>query len=220
MKPILIVEDEPNIRNLIALTLRRAGYATQLAADGIQAADMIEENQYDLVLLDVMLPGVDGFELIDYILPTGTPVIFLTAKAGVNDRVKGLRLGADDYIVKPFEPAELLARVESVLRRAGRGSTVLRVGDVEMDPVALTVTKGGVPVHLKPMEYNLLAQLMRNPGVALYRSVLYERVWGSEPEEDTRTLDIHIQRLRKKLDWADTIETVRGVGYRLKGNPK
>ncbi len=220
MKPILIVEDETNIRNLIALTLRRAGYATQQAADGIQAADMIEENQYDLVLLDVMLPGVDGFELIDYILPTGTPVIFLTAKAGVNDRVKGLRLGADDYIVKPFEPAELLARVESVLRRAGRGSTVLRVGDVEMDPVALTVTKAGVPVHLKPMEYNLLAQLMRNPGVALYRSVLYERVWGSEPEEDTRTLDIHIQRLRKKLDWSDTIETVRGVGYRLKGDPR
>ena len=220
MKPILIVEDEPNIRNLIALTLRRAGYATSQAADGIQAADMIEENQYDLVLLDVMLPGVDGFELIDYILPTGTPVIFLTAKAGVNDRVKGLRLGADDYIVKPFEPAELLARVESVLRRAGRGSTVLRVGDVEMDPVALVVTKNGESVHLKPMEYNLLAQLMRNPGVALYRSVLYERVWGSEPEEDTRTLDIHIQRLRKKLDWADTIETVRGVGYRLKGDPK
>lgn len=220
MKPILIVEDETNIRNLIALTLRRAGYATQQAADGIRAADMIEENQYDLVLLDVMLPGVDGFELIDYILPTGTPVIFLTAKAGVNDRVKGLRLGADDYIVKPFEPAELLARVESVLRRAGRGSTVLRVGDVEMDPVALTVTKAGVPVHLKPMEYNLLAQLMRNPGVALYRSVLYERVWGSEPEEDTRTLDIHIQRLRKKLDWSDTIETVRGVGYRLKGDPR
>lgn len=215
MKPILIVEDEPRISSLIALTLKRAGYVTRQVADGSSAAELIGKYEYDLILLDVMLPGIDGFELMEYIQPTGTPVIFLTAKAGVRDRVTGLNLGADDYIVKPFEPLELLARVESVLRRTGRGTNTLKVGDVELDPVAMVVTKGGEVVHLKPMEFNLLAQLMRNPGIALYRSVLYERVWGAEPEDDTRTLDLHIQRLRKKLDWGNQIETVRGVGYRL-----
>lgn len=220
MKPILIVEDEPRISSLIVLTLQRAGYVTRPVADGAAAAELIEKYEYDLILLDVMLPGIDGFELMEYIQPTGTPVIFLTAKASVRDRVTGLNLGADDYIVKPFEPLELLARVESVLRRSGRGANNLKVGDVELDPVAMMVTKGGEPVHLKPMEFNLLAQLMRNPGVALYRSVLYERVWGAEPEDDTRTLDLHIQRLRKKLDWGNQIETVRGVGYRLNREAK
>lgn len=216
MKPILIVEDEANIRGLIALSLRRSGYETVQAKDGAEAADLLEKQMFDLVLLDVMLPEIDGFTLIDYILPKSIPVIYITAKSSLKDRVYGLHLGADDYIVKPFEPLELLARVESVLRRSGRGAKSLKAFGVQVDPLAVQVTQNGRPVHLTPREYDLLVQLMRSRGVAIYRSVLYERVWGGEPKNDTRTLDLHIQRLRQKLGWADKIETVRGVGYKLK----
>ena len=224
MKPILIVEDEANIRGLIALSLRRSGYETVQAKDGAEAADLLEKQMFDLVLLDVMLPEIDGFTLIDYILPKSIPVIYITAKSSLKDRVYGLHLGADDYIVKPFDTkeviarikAELLARVESVLRRSGRGAKSLKAFGVQVDPLAVQVTQNGQPVHLTPREYDLLVQLMRSRGVAIYRSVLYERVWGGEPENDTRTLDLHIQRLRQKLGWADKIETVRGVGYKLK----
>ena len=216
MKPILIVEDEANIRGLIALSLRRSGYETVQAKDGAEAADLLEKQMFDLVLLDVMLPEIDGFTLIDYILPKSIPVIYITAKSSLKDRVYGLHLGADDYIVKPFEPLELLARVESVLRRSGRGAKSLKAFGVQVDPLAVQVTQNGQPVHLTPREYDLLVQLMRSRGVAIYRSVLYERVWDGEPENDTRTLDLHIQRLRQKLGWADKIETVRGVGYKLK----
>ena len=216
MKPILIVEDEANIRGLIALSLRRSGYETVQAKDGAEAADLLEKQMFDLVLLDVMLPEIDGFTLIDYILPKSIPVIYITAKSSLKDRVYGLHLGADDYIVKPFEPLELLARVESVLRRSGRGAKSLKAFGVQVDPLAVQVTQNGQPVHLTPREYDLLVQLMRSRGVAIYRSVLYERVWGGESENDTRTLDLHIQRLRQKLGWADKIETVRGVGYKLK----
>ena len=216
MKLILIVEDEANIRGLIALSLRRSGYETVQAKDGAEAADLLEKQMFDLVLLDVMLPEIDGFTLIDYILPKSIPVIYITAKSSLKDRVYGLHLGADDYIVKPFEPLELLARVESVLRRSGRGAKSLKAFGVQVDPLAVQVTQNGRPVHLTPREYDLLVQLMRSRGVAIYRSVLYERVWGGEPKNDTRTLDLHIQRLRQKLGWADKIETVRGVGYKLK----
>ena len=216
MKPILIVEDEANIRGLIALSLSRSGYETVQAKDGAEAADLLEKQMFDLVLLDVMLPEIDGFTLIDYILPKSIPVIYITAKSSLKDRVYGLHLGADDYIVKPFEPLELLARVESVLRRSGRGAKSLKAFGVQVDPLAVQVTQNGQPVHLTPREYDLLVQLMRSRGVAIYRSVLYEREWGGEPENDTRTLDLHIQRLRQKLGWADKIETVRGVGYKLK----
>lgn len=216
MKPILIVEDEANIRGLIALSLRRSGYETVQAKDGAEAADLLEKQMFDLVLLDVMLPEIDGFTLIDYILPKSIPVIYITAKSSLKDRVYGLHLGADDYIVKPFEPLELLARVESVLRRSGRGAKSLKAFGVQVDPLAVQVTQNGQPVHLTPREYDLLVQLMRSRGVAIYRSVLYERVWSGEPENDTSTLDLHIQRLRQKLGWADKIETVRGVGYKLK----
>ncbi len=145
----------------------------------------------------------------------GTPVIFLTAKGSTRDRVRGLGLGADDYIVKPFEVEELIARVEAVLRRTGRGGQTIRAFDVTLDVVGRQVTQNGEPVELTPLEFSLLEQLMRNRGAALYRDVLYERVWGGEMA-DTRTLDLHIQRLRKKLQWHDKIETVYRVGYRLK----
>lgn len=215
MNRILIVEDEQPIADLIEMTLTQGGFECEKAADGDIAADMIEANQYDLILLDVMLPGTDGFTLMEYIAPEGTPVIFLTAKTALADRVKGLRMGADDYIVKPFEPTELIARVESVLRRLGKGSAELHAFDAVMDTVARQVTQGGRVVALTPREFDLLEILIRNRGVALYREVLFERAWGGEPESDTRTLDLHIQRLRKKLGWQQRIRTVYKVGYLL-----
>lgn len=215
MSKVLIVEDERPIADLIEMTLMQAGHTCDIALDGDCAADKIEQGGYDIILLDVMLPGVNGYDLMEYIAPTGVPVIFLTAKATVADRVKGLRMGADDYIVKPFEPPELVARVESVLRRMGKGSTLLRAFDTEIDTVSRQVMQGTRRIQLTPREYELLEILMKNRGVALYRDVLFERAWGGEPEEGTRTLDLHIQRLRKKLGWKDHIRTVYKIGYML-----
>ena len=215
MNRILIVEDEGTIARLIEVSLKRAGYACTVAHDGIAAADLIEAQDFDLALLDIMLPGLDGYELLEYLQPMGTPVIFITAKGSTKDRVRGLSLGADDYLVKPFEVEELLARVGAVLRRAGRGGQTLTAFGVTLDVVARQVTRNGSPVDLTPREFALLEQLMRNRGAALYRDMLYERVWGAELT-DTRTLDLHIQRLRKKLGWQEQIETVYRVGYRLR----
>ncbi|KJF40771.1 response regulator [Ruthenibacterium lactatiformans] len=215
MNRILIVEDEVPIAQLIEMSLARAGYQCEAVNDGCAAADKIEQNDYDLVLLDIMLPRLDGYELLEYLRPMGTPVIFITAKGTLGDRVRGLNLGADDYIVKPFEVAELVARVESVLRRTGRGGALLRAWDVTVDTVARSATKAGVPVALTPREFDLLEQLLRNRGAALYRDVLFERVWGGEMDDGTRTLDLHIQRLRKKLGWQEHIKTVYKVGYLL-----
>lgn len=215
MNRILIVEDEATISRLIEVSLKRAGYDCTVANDGVTAADLIEANDYDLALLDIMLPGLDGYDLLEYLRPMGTPVIFITAKSSVKDRVRGLSLGADDYLIKPFEVEELIARVEAVLRRTGRGGQTLSAFGVTMDLAERRVTRAGQDVDLTPREFALLEQLMRNRGAALYRDVLYERVWGGEMA-DTRTLDLHIQRLRKKLDWHDKIETVYRVGYRLK----
>ena len=216
MKPILIVDDEAPIAELIRRTLAGAGYACQAVTSGAEAADLLEQNQYDLVLLDVMMPGIDGYDLLRYLLPTGTPSIFITAKATTADKVKGLHSGADDYIVKPFDPAELVARVESVLRRAGRGALALHAWDVTVDTAACEVRRGGAPVALTPREYELLLILLRNRGHVLYRSYLYEAVWGDEDAaETTRTLDTHIQRLRRKLGWEEKIRTIHRVGYCL-----
>lgn len=217
MQRILIVEDEQRIADLIEMTLVRAGYQCQKAADGNLAADLLEDNTYDLVLLDIMLPGHNGYDLIEYIKPMGMPVIFLTAKSELKDRVNGLRMGADDYIVKPFEPMELVARIETVLRRFGKSSGLLSAFDVEMDTAAFTVTKAGAPVSLTPREFALLELFLRNRGVALYRDVLFERVWGGEMEDATRTLDLHILRLRKKLGWKEQIKTIHKIGYMLTG---
>lgn len=215
MNRILIVEDEATIARLMEVSLLRAGYDCTVANDGLTAADLIAENDFDIALLDIMLPGLDGYELLDYLRPLGTPVIFITAKTATKDRVRGLQLGADDYLVKPFEVEELLARVGAVLRRTGRGGQTLQAFDVTLDVVGRRVTQNGRPVELTPREFGLLEQLMRNRGAALYREALYERVWGGEMA-DTRTLDLHIQRLRKKLGWQEKIETVYRVGYRLR----
>ena len=162
-----------------------------------------------------MLPELNGFELMEYIRPLGIPVIFITAKSDVRDRVKGLRLGADDYLVKPFEIVELLARVESVLRRAGKLERLITVDNVEIDTQSMSVKKDGIPVDLTNKEYGLLLLFVRNRGIALFRETLYEKVWEADYTGDTRTVDLHVQRLRKKLGWENKIHAVYKVGYRL-----
>lgn len=212
---ILIVEDERPISNLIRVNLAEDGYSCDVADDGMQAADMIEQNRYDLILLDIMLPKVNGYELMEYIAPTGTPVIFITAKNDVADRVKGLHLGADDYIIKPFEIVELLARVEAVLRRYNKGESRIAVGDVEIDTQSRCVKKNGRQIDLTMKEYELLLLFIRNKNIALFRETIFERVWQSDYLGDTRTVDLHVQRLRKKLGWEKMIVAVYKVGYRL-----
>ena len=187
MTKILIVEDERPISNLIDWNLTASGYQCTRAYDGNAAADLLVEHSFDLVLLDIMLPGIDGYELLKQIKPTGTPVIFITAKGSVQDRVMGLRAGADDYLVKPFEIVELIARVESVLRRAGKCTTVYTLGDVTVDTESMLVTKGGEPVTLTRKEYDLLLLFLQNQNVALFREAIYERVWDSDFMGDTRT---------------------------------
>ena len=215
MLRILIVEDERAISNLMYVNLKAQGYDCTCAFDGKQAADLIEGNSYDLVLLDIMLPEIDGYELLEYIRPLGTPVIFITAKGTLGDRIKGLRLGADDYIVKPFQIGELLARVEALLRRAKKSAIEYSLFDVEINVNSRTVKKGGKIIDLTVKEFDLLIELIRNKNVALYRDRLYESVWNEPFTGETRTLDSHIQRLRKKLDWDEHIKTVFRIGYRL-----
>ncbi|NLV86682.1 MAG: response regulator transcription factor [Clostridiales bacterium] len=215
MIKILIVEDEKPINDLIEMNLSEAGYDCTCAYDGIEAADIIEKERFDLILLDIMLPGADGYELMDYIKPLEMPVIFLTAKGSVEDRVKGLKLGADDYLVKPFEIVELLARVETILRRAGKTQTVITVGDISIDTRAHTVMRGSREILLTMKEFELLLLFVRNRNIALFRETLYERVWQSEYMGDSRTVDLHVQRLRKKLHWEDKIRAIYKVGYRL-----
>ena len=215
MLKLLIVEDERMIADFIGCGLAEANFEYDCAYDGLSAADMIDQNRYDLILLDVMLPGVDGFELMRYIAPLGIPVIFLTAKAGVDDRVAGLRLGADDYIVKPFEMIELLARIDTVLKRYGKGSVELSLGDVSVNTRTRVVTRNGAAIALRAREYDLAVFLLRNRDLPLFRETIYERVWGGEFTGDTRTVDIHIRRLRQKLGWEDRIVTINRVGYKL-----
>ena len=214
MLQILVVEDEHSISNLIKINLTKAGYACDCAYDGLAAVDMLDKKPYDLVLLDIMLPGADGYEIMDYIAPLEIPVIFLTAKASVADRVKGLRMGADDYLTKPFEIIELLARVESVLRRYHKTEQVLTEGDLVVDTASRTVTKKGETISLTKKEFDLLLLFVRNKNIALYRETIYERIWGGEYMGDSRTVDLHVQRMRKKAGLEEQIQTVYRVGYR------
>lgn len=215
MAKILIVEDESAIANLIRLSLTKAGHVCVCAGDGALAADLLECNPYDLVLLDIMLPEIDGMTLMEYIHPMEIPVIFITAKGDVDDRVKGLRAGAEDYIVKPFEIAELLARVDVVLRRYRKADTVLYIGGLEIDTNAMRVRRNGQDLRLTPKEYKLLLLFAQNPGRALYRETIYERVWGKDFPYGSKTVDLHVQRLRKKIGWEELLQAVNKVGYRL-----
>lgn len=214
---ILAVDDEKPIAELLRLSLGRAGYQCVCAYDGIEAANMIDKEPFDLILLDIMLPGIDGFELMDYIRSTGIPVIFLTAKNAVADRVKGLRMGAEDYIVKPFDILELLARVDGVLNRHGKLQTVLHVGGLEINTLSMQVMRDGEEIALTRKEYALLLLFARNVGVVLSKNAVYEQVWGGEYPENTRTVELHIQRMKKKVGWDDKIKPVYGMGYRLEG---
>ena len=216
MNKILIAEDEPPIANLVKTALDGPDHRCTWAADGISAADLLEREPFDLVLLDIMLPGADGYEVLEYCRTLDIPVIFLTAKGTVEDRVRGLRLGAEDYITKPFELMELLARVETVLRRCGRTGRVLSLPpDIEIDTAAHTVRRGGAAVALTAKEYDLLLLFVQNKNIALYRDRIYEKVWGDEYLGDSRTVDLHIQRMRKKLGLEKRLVAVYKVGYRL-----
>ena len=217
-KKILIVDDEKEIVDLLEVYLSNDGYSVYKCYNGLEAMKCIKQSQIDLAILDIMLPGLDGYELLASLKPQGVPVIFLTAKSAVKDRVLGLRLGADDYITKPFAAEELVARMETVLRRTGRGGRELRAFDIRLDTQDRTAWRGEEPLDLRRREFDLLELLMRNRGAALYRDVIFSRVWGGEPDSEClRTVDTHIARLRKKLGWTtEQLETIYRVGYRLK----
>lgn len=215
MVHILIVEDEIPISDLLETALSQAGYHCTCVYDGIEAANIIDKQVFDLILLDVMLPGADGFELMEYIRPIGTPVIFITAKNALKDRVQGLRMGAEDYIVKPFEVLELQARVDGVLRRHGKLDTIITVGGLEINTLSMTVVKNGTNITLTKREYDILLLFAQNPGIVLYKNVIYERVWGGDYPEGTRVVELHTQRMRKKVGWDDLIKPVFAIGYRL-----
>ena len=216
MNSVLIVEDEKAIADLIEMTLEPFAYGCTKAYDGETAADWIEKKSFDLILLDVMLPGVDGFTLMDYIAPTGTPVIFLTARASVEDRVRGLRAGAYDYIVKPFAPEELLARVAVQLRRGKPvpAAGLLQFQEIELDTGKRSVRVSGVSVKLTKTEYAVLKLLMRNPSQVMTRSVLLDEISGDSPDGVESSLKVHVSNLRRKLREAggkDYIESVWGI---------
>ncbi len=213
MAHILIVEDDPAINELIARNLKLVGHSYTQAFDGINAVRLAGEISADLILLDVMLPGLDGFVVMKKISPV--PVIFLTARDGLEYKLKGLSLGADDYIVKPFEILELLARVEAVLRRTKKNADTFSLDQVTVDLLGRKVTAGGERIELSPQEYQLLEVLIINRNIALSREKLLELAWGYDYAGETRTVDTHIQKLRSKLGWESRIKTIYKVGYRL-----
>ena len=215
MNKILIVDDEEAIANLLRMNLVKAGYQCETASDGEETADAITERSFDLILLDIMLPKLNGYEVLEYARSMDVPVIFLTAMGETEQKVKGLKLGAEDYISKPFEIAELLARVETVLRRYHKTERRIRVLDIEIDTDSRTVLRGGEAVELTNKEYELLLLLVRNKNRALYRETIYENVWGGEYSGTGRTVDLHIQRLKKKLELEDHIVAIYKVGYRF-----
>lgn len=215
MIKVLIVEDEKPISNLIRVSLTNAGYTCDMAYDGNEAIDKIDSNVYDIILLDIMLPEADGFELMEYIRPLSIPVIFLTAMNALENRVKGLRMGAEDYIVKPFEVAELIARVEVVLRRYNKTEDIFELNGLSVDASSKSVSRDGKEIELTPKEFDLLLLFLRTPNTALYRDVIYEKVWGGEMEFGSKTVDLHVQRLRKKAGLEKELRTVSKVGYRL-----
>lgn len=220
---ILVVDDEPSIVELVSYNLKAAGYTVTTASDGMEALSMLESDPPDLVLLDVMLPELDGFSVCQRIRKThSVPIIMLTARGGEADKIWGLEIGADDYITKPFSPKEMLARVKAVLRRRegdGPQDTRLRIGQLAIDHDARRVYLGEELIELTPKEFDLLSYFAKNIGRALSRDLLLRILWGYEYTGGTRTVDVHVRRLRQKLnDTGDEprfIETVHGVGYRF-----
>lgn len=214
MAKILIAEDEKTINELIRRNLNLVGHQCVQAFDGREALEVCRTQSLDLALVDVMMPKMDGFQLKRE-LPETLPVIFVTAKSGLSDRLAGLGLGADDYIVKPFEILEILARVEAVLRRTHAQQRNFEIGECRIDLDTRQVWRKDEEISLKPQEFSLLDVLIRNRNLALSREKLLELAWGFDYEGDTRTVDVHVQRLRKKLGLEQQIETVYKLGYRL-----
>ena len=219
---ILVVDDEKAIADLVGIYLTKEGFDVQIAYSGADAAKAILEQEFDLALLDVMLPGVDGFALMDYIAPTGTPVIFLTAKNAVADRVRGLKLGAYDYIVKPFDAKEVTARIKAVLRRSSakeeENKGVYDFDNLHLDMNRYELKVKGKVVEAPPKELELLACLAGHPNRVYTRDQLLDEVWGFEYYGDSRTIDVHVKRLREKLEGASeqwSLKTVWGVGYKF-----
>ena len=208
MIKILIVEDDPNIAKLMEATVAIGGYDSEVCGNGAEAFAKMEGANYDLILLDVMLPDMSGFEIMQKRANTESPVIFITAKQELTDKVRGLRLGAEDYIVKPFEAMELLARIEVILRRVKRTERVYHYGDISVNVEEHTCKNGGEDVYLTPKEFEVLVFFIQHKDVAISRDRLLAAVWG-------RTIDIHIQQLRKKLNLKDKLVTIPKLGYRL-----
>ena len=215
MRKILIVDDEEKIRELIRMNLELAGYKCDEAEDGEMALEKLNKFSPDLALLDIMLPKKNGYEIAQSFIKQNVPIIFLTSKDSVTDKVKGLKLGADDYIVKPFESMELLARIEVVLRRTGKFSDIFEYRNIKVDFAKREVFKNNEKIEMTAQEFELLKVLIQNKNLALSREKLLESAWGYDYYGDTRTVDMHIQRLRKKLSWDDIIVTVYKYGYRL-----
>jgi two-component system response regulator RegX3 len=222
----MVVEDEESFSEALAFMLRREGYEVEVAGDGLTAVDVFERSGADLILLDLMLPGLPGLEVCRQIrLKSQVPIIMLTAKDGEIDKVVGLEIGADDYVTKPFSSRELLARVRSVLRRHGEPdelvAATVEAGPVRMDVDRHVVTVRGEAVAMPLKEFDLLELLVRNAGRVLTRAQLIDRVWGADYVGDTKTLDVHVKRLRAKVevDSADPVHllTVRGLGYKFEG---
>ena len=215
-KKLLLVDDEPELLKMVSDILKDAGFEIVLTAATVKEAVMVaKQEKPDLMILDVMLPELNGFELMEYIRPMGIPVIFLTAKDSLKDRMQGLTSGAEDYMVKPFEVVELLARINIVLRRYHKMEQKITFMDIELDSENQVVTKAGKEVELTPKEFELLEILMRNRNITLFRERIYEEIWGTEYSVESRTLDLHIQRLRKKLNLGAELKTVFKAGYRL-----
>lgn len=212
---ILIVEDDEAIANLLRMNLMKSGYECEMAEDGEKAADLLEVSSYDLVILDIMLPKMNGYEVLEYAKSLEIPVIFLTAMGETAQRVRGLLMGAEDYICKPFEITELLARVETVLRRYKKTDARMYLLDIMIDTESRMVFQNGKQVELTLKEYELLLLFVRNKNRALYRETIYENVWGGEYPGTGRTVDLHVQRLKKKLGLEEHITAIYKVGYRL-----
>jgi two-component system, OmpR family, alkaline phosphatase synthesis response regulator PhoP len=221
---ILLVDDEQNIRELAALYLEKEGFAVDFAADGREAIQRFHAAQPNLVLLDVMMPGMDGFEVCRELRrESDVPVLMLTARSEDVDKIVGLELGADDYMTKPFNPRELVARVKAILRRYDSGNrpkNTIAVGQLIVDKARREARIGEEMLHLRTKEFDLLVAFAENPGIALTRDQLLESVWGYDYAGETRTVDVHVQHLRSKLNGAGVqIETLRGVGYKLLDTP-
>jgi len=220
---LLIVEDDESVASFLKQATVEAGYAPQLVEDGLDALEMARVGDFDLILLDVMVPRMDGFEICRRLRTANvaTPILIITARDLLDDKVKGLDSGADDYIVKPFQVAELLARVRALLRRGASSPVVLRVGDLSLDPVSRQVTRAGNSISLSATEYTLLEYLIRNAGRVLTRSMLLEHVWQYDFGGNDNVLDVYISYLRRKIDRGHSpalIHTVRGVGYMVSGH--